>query len=349
MNAYYISGHGSGHGSGFSSHFTVPPGSTVVVMAREGELTYGSMLSKFCELPLHVIQQPNSPSNRAQLLETFGGSLAFYESGDLCPNFEYSFPACFKSSFDYKCAWVGSGVIDLKRLQTLCETRMLDHRMTLEGLNTDISNKFKNINFDLISDDYFKFTTREQIADFLERFMFQNSVLPTPQTISRIIRNNTDNPGFAKIRERVESLLKSHQSKAEQVEAVLQFFTNRMPEQLTPTQEQLCAKLPGVYYNFVCRPSDTNLFRLNTHQMTPNFITSGNYYSINPRMRRRSNVNLATNRASLLSHIGEAELHRKPAIRNWMSMRHSYHYGGRRTTGKHLRTNRGSNTRRRKR
>jgi hypothetical protein len=102
--AYYI----SGHGNGATRDFIVPPGCTVVVMARAGELTCGSMRSEFCELPAHIFQQPNSSTNRALLLDAFGGSLAFYEAGDRCPDFNYYFPACFGiDDADYKCSWVG--------------------------------------------------------------------------------------------------------------------------------------------------------------------------------------------------------------------------------------------------
>lgn len=300
--AYYISGHGAIEGG----RFRVPEGSTVVVMARPGEKTLGSMFSTFCRILPDVLLNPTAPPNRATLTEHFG-SLAFYPAGSWCPNFAYSLASCFGNPFvpqqKFLCTWIGSGVIPLERIQDLCGGSLMNtvFQPSKVAGGADV---FNADSFDFFTDsDGFK--SVEALAAFLGTHIYHNSVEPTAtQVQDELLRN----PVFKEI-------LRKHDLRDEQV--------FRAFEALGPlidvSQSDLCSRMPGVYFNFICRPDELtdSVFRSVTNGVASAMFKNHNVTTRNPRMSRRSNASNYKNTSLIRRQIEEAEFYRKPAIRNW--------------------------------
>lgn len=294
---YYI----AGHGALTSSKFRVPEGTTIIVMARPGESTFGSMRASFCDILPDVLVNPNTPANRATLIRHFG-SLAFYPAGSLCPNFVYRFPSCFNYG-SLKCDWSGSGVIPVERLQDLCyESRdRLDLRINIR--NIDIPAAFNANSFDFFSYSN-GFKTVESLVTFLVTQMFHNSVAPSPDEIATLVAENPSIP----------LILKKFDDRDIQLQEVFEALSLRF------TQEEFCSRLgAGVFFNFVCRPDELagNVFNINRERLfTEGKKAVGNYSTRNPRMKRRSTVRPHA-LPLVKQQIAEAEMFRKTAIRNW--------------------------------
>ena len=295
---YYI----AGHGDLTASKFRVPEGSTIVVMARPGEQTFGSMRASFCDILPDVLVNPNSPANRATLIRHFG-SLAFFPAGSLCPNFVYSFPSCFGND-SLLCDWSGSGVIPIERLQELCygSRSRLDLRIKVSEMDSPTT-------FDADSFDFFSysngFKTVEALISFLVTHLFQNSVAPSPDEVAALV---TENPS-------IPFILKKFNDRDIQLQHVFEALSLKI------TQEELCSRMgAGVFFNFVCRPDylTGDVFNVNRERLFSGAKKAiGNYSTVNPRMQRRSSI--GSNALPLLKEqIAEAELFRKPAIRNWV-------------------------------
>lgn len=297
---YYI----SGHGGLTSEKFRVPEGSTIVVMARPGEELLGSMRSSFCDILPDVLVNPNTPANRATLIRHFG-SLAFYPAGSLCPNFVYHFPSCFNYG-SFKCNWTGSGVIPIERLQELCYgfRDRLNSRINMRNIDLPAAAAA----FNLDSFDFFSsgngFKTVESLVAFLVTHMFHNSIAPSPDEVASLVAEDPSIP----------LILKRFDDRDSQLQQVFKTLS------LGITQEELCSRMgAGVFFNFVCRPDEFtgNLFMINRNRLFSEAKKAvGNYSTVNPRMRRRSSVGSHAN-SLIKQQIAEAEMFRKPAIRNW--------------------------------
>ena len=164
--AYYISGHGlSTEGS-----FRVPFGQTIVVLARESEVTTGAMFDQFCNLPATVLKNPNLPEHRAILVDTFG-SLAFYNAGDICPNFNYKFPSCYN---DFSCDWIGSGIINIDKIREFC--------------SNDLTKIFINhvVPFNESYPD--RIENSHQLPEIFANYFFLNSSYPTVDRVLEIMQ-----------------------------------------------------------------------------------------------------------------------------------------------------------------
>jgi hypothetical protein len=74
------------------------------------------------------------------------------------------------------------------------------------------------------------------------------------------------------------------------------------------TQEELCKKMPGVYYNFVCRATSlTNeLYKYN------NYFGKHIMHNIGSNLQLRPNIH-----NTIRKKISEAELQRKPYLKNY--------------------------------
>ena len=156
QKAYFV----AGHGSELDGTFTVPEGSIIIVKAHSGEETYDRYFSKFCKLPISVLQDPLREANTIKLIESFG-TLAIYTPGDQCPQFDFNLEGCYPSKYYKLCDTYGSGLLDLELVKsdTLC-------------------NSYKrqdDVNFDHL-------TTDESIVEFIGD-LYKHSVLPTRQQI----------------------------------------------------------------------------------------------------------------------------------------------------------------------
>jgi len=239
--AYWISGHGTDPESGET--FTVPAGCTIVVKATPGESTYipDKVLQSLCDSNPKKLKNPLDYI--PHIIKEFG-SVAIYEEGEECPNFEYTLKNCFPGEInnikdDYAvCSEFGSGVMDIDRIS-----------------------KFKRN----CKDSYKDTSSINSINDVIDTVLslYENSAYPTIEDLEQIINNDS------------EYLLA--------LQGTYNDLQMRVFETINPytyiTQKDLCNFLPGVYYNFVCRYrarvsdkvySDQNFPNNNPHQQILN-------------------------------------------------------------------------------
>jgi len=218
-NAYFVAGHG---GPGTNT-FTVPKGCIIVVKAKEGMTTSDLMFSKVCELTIDELKNPLKYADK--LINTFS-SLAIYKEGDECPNFTYTAISCTGSgSAGYKrCDSFGSGILDLTKIKlTKCTT----------GSNRE----------DELSSLTFENDT--QIGDYVAN-LFINSIFPTKTQVEKNIFTTT---GFFTKTKIVDPNIGTagEPTTVGKINKILNVINAET------TQQVLCKKSPGVYYNFVCR------------------------------------------------------------------------------------------------
>ena len=105
-----------GHGNNGNDTFIVPKGCTVVVRVGKGDYAYSydDNVNDLCILNNKTIENPSKYSD--VLIKKYG-SIAIYQAGDECPNFQYFLLGCNKNDADmyHRCSDFSSGVIDIKQ------------------------------------------------------------------------------------------------------------------------------------------------------------------------------------------------------------------------------------------
>lgn len=291
--AYILGGHGSEQGD---PPFTVPPGCIIVVKTYAGSATkaYSFLEKGLCSLTPAILKDPIT--HYAEL-EHVLGSLAIYRAGVQCPQFHYSLLQCYQMSDVYwrSCNSFGSGVMDVDRIYTDKDFIQCTRNIDPHHRNIKNSNEFTDL------DRYTSFD-HDSIYDSIYPYfskLFQHSVFPNTEDIEIILHNGIDE-GYTRL------------------DGMLEY----MSDEVSTTQEELCSLFPGVYYHVICRatPAGMNLFHslVNEEYKIPSHVT---YQSSKPYTQ-----NL------LGKHIGEAEAHRKPYIRNMYEKRYASVKGPSRAT-----------------
>ena len=296
--AYLIGGHGSeGRGT-----FIVPPGCIIVVKAKTGYATAMYDRDKgFLKLSPEIL---NDPIVHYPLLHKTFGSLAIYKSGDQCPNYSYTLVSYTKDVHKKMTGLYsfGSGLIDMDRMIT--DKNYLQTR-----------NQWKNLsNYETLS----KQMDSNKTKTYFEK-MYQYSVYPTSSEVRNVI---------TQLEERGITTADD--------------IVNTLSNEYRITQEGLCSMFKGVYYNFACRvTSVSNKLRISNVSYLSNTLPNviRNMRPLNKQnMTRKKEILAAYNGEMPLSrykyphrraqnlhnqsinmikqHIGEAEKHRKPYIRN---------------------------------
>jgi hypothetical protein len=209
-----------GHGDITHETFIVPENCIVVVKVEEGESFYQTdkYFPIIYNMNLSILTDPIK--KRAELVKALG-TVAIYHPGATCPNFRYSVIDTVKAGEQPVLSEFGSGVTNIslyKRDQ---------HKCTLTGsvMNNTLST-FTGIKSRKNSEEIKKF-----IVD-----AYQYSIYPTQQDVETIIDTLIDN-NITDINDIINKM--NHYSL------------------FRPTQEDLCKKSRGVFFNFVCRPNDS--------------------------------------------------------------------------------------------
>lgn len=321
-NAYYISGHGFETHPRTSSSFKVPPGCVIAVLAHKGESVPAATgtMQKICSTHIGILKNPLTFT--AELTETFlpWGAMAFFKEGDRCPNFVYDLNACYSSKvLPYRCERFGAGIINIESLQAISCPR---YGLAIDSLYS----------FDVIGGEkaFFGEPDTTSIETYYDHYinkviyivgdMYSISILPTPASVIATLNSPAGRAVISKVFEDVDEQSTINETIADMDKVVLENAIKAAKNFLKAnlaikvTQEYLCSAFPGVYYNFVCRtdpvlPEGNALF----HYM-PNISTFRHVRNPNLVSYRSATV---AQRNHIRSHISEALLHRRPAIRNY--------------------------------
>jgi len=266
--AYWISGHGLDPESGET--FTVPAGCTIVVKATPGESTYipEKLLRKLCKSNPKKLKNPLHYI--PYIIKQFG-SVIIYKEGEECPNFEYTLKNCFPGEIN-----------NVKDNYALCS------KFGSGVMDIDRISKFKRN----CTDAYIDTSSINCITDVIDTILslYKNSVYPTIEELEQII--SEDSKYLLTLRGTYIDLQK------------------RVFETINPytfiKQEDLCNKLPGVYYNFVCRYRE---------RVSDKVYSDPNFPNNNPHQQiLNKNVKNSNAFELLRERIGEAELKRKKLL-----------------------------------
>ena len=299
LPAYLVGGHAENNVPDKPT-FIVPPGCVIIVAVHAGEISFlpRQVLMKFRLLTPY--EYTNPLKFKGKLVDTFG-SLAFYVPGDTCPNFLYSLLSCqFDDDFSV-CDADFSGLIDLPK-----------YLSDVSGDPTQLTN-LESLHFKTIDETINLFST-----------LFKNSAEPSQSSVTKFINYDLKSDV-------------SFKSKLESAANVLQQFKilAKQFHGFTIDQETLCKLNPGIHYNFICRNIRSeseeilhnfpNIPLYNYSNIQTGEINDSDMLNINFRGRRtnallRDLTNLSAKKV-LRNHISEAELQRKPAIRNLLEYR----------------------------
>jgi len=266
--AYWISGHGLDPES--RETFTVPAGCTIVVKATPGESTYipEKLLRKLCKSNPKKLKNPLHYI--PYIIKQFG-SVIIYKEGEECPNFEYTLKNCFPGEIN-----------SVKDNYALCS------EFGSGVMDIDRISKFKRN----CKDSYIDTSSINCITDVIDTILslYTNSVYPTIEDLEQII--SEDSKYLLTLRGTYIDLQK------------------RVFETIDPytfiKQEDLCNKLSGVYYNFVCRYRP---------KVSDKVYSNPNFPNNNPHQQILNKNVKNTNAFELLrERIGEAELKRKKLL-----------------------------------
>jgi hypothetical protein len=270
--------------------FTVPPGCTIVVHKHPYELSHEfyDMTNKLLSLPKDVINNP--VQHKYEIIKKLG-SVVFYEEGEECPYFKYQTLTCFPSEQPYIQCYgkIGSGV------NNLMEMKDEFHR---PNVNQEKKSKYKDttINYDnlYLSQDGIHTLKMNEVIDLLSD-MYRFSVYPTRADVSAYITEH-----FAELTgvvpERANRIA-GYQPAI--IQSILKGIT--LQEFVKPTQEFLCNRFPGVYYNFVCRNTQgtKNINQLNNNLRKSQTIRNTLRYPAVPKPKLLRvpafNINMKTN------------------------------------------------------
>jgi hypothetical protein len=234
--------------------FTVPPRCTIVVHKHPYEVIsnteYFQMTDKLLSLPKEVIANP--AQHKYEIIHTLG-SVVFYEAGMECPYFKYQTLSCFPSElpFTHCTGRIGSGVNNIMTMKD--EFAHTNRERQSQYKNTDIN--YDNIDLRADTLTTFKF---DEIVELLSS-MYRFSVYPEQQDISTFIRNALFTWKLSSLPKGVRYADMGEEDNINGIE--LEIIKNILrvlvrKDFINPTQEFLCKKFPGVYYNFVCRHTE---------------------------------------------------------------------------------------------
>lgn len=144
-----------GHGSEGDTTFRVPKNCIIVVKVKAGAYSYehSELTNKLCELSPTILKDP--VQHRAEIYKAFG-NVAIYTPGQMCPNFILYPLSCFpaKKPFD-SCLSFGSGIIDIDPFLHDSRKRCnpVDHQMEKLRFEKVEKGKLKDI-YEYIGDLY---------------------------------------------------------------------------------------------------------------------------------------------------------------------------------------------------
>jgi len=266
--AYWISGHGADPTSGDT--FIVPAGCTIVVKATPGESSYiaDKVLRSLCKSNPKKLKNPLHYI--PYIIKKFG-SVIIYEEGEECPNFEYTLKNCFPGEIN-----------NVKDNYALCA------EFGSGVMDIDRISKFKRN----CTGAYIDTSSINCITHVIDTILslYNNSVYPTIEDLQPIIKENS------------EYLLALRGTYIDLQKHVF--------EKIDPytyiKQEDLCNKLPGVYYNFVCRYRE---------RVSDKVYSAPNFPNNNPHQKiLNKNVKNINAFELLRERIGESELKRKKLL-----------------------------------
>jgi hypothetical protein len=287
--AYTLFGHGS---EPIQKDFIVPEGCYIIAKALPDQQVthfYLKKLMRHFAKPNTIFTDP--VHSKKDLIEKFG-SFSLYSPGERCPNFVYSLGP------DYMFINLAIAFIEVvytKSNKNRSEVDLwIDTTLGVQDIPFDltkesIKTKFKNIH-------PYKLKIKQ-----LNDYFYINSKYPTRDQVHNIFESAWGAEQYSQL-EYYDFLKGSNKE-----ENVLKL--KECNKQLEITQEQLCEKFPGVYYNFICRS-----LRIKKTSL-PYWIQSGIDWTINPNIVSYSTIPQNTRRV-VKKVIGEAELKRKYTVKN---------------------------------
>jgi len=315
MNAYLIAGHGTEPAPSnipeepsriydptkpTPSKFVVPDGCTIIVQKRPYEVATGISFSnavhKLTSLPNKVITNPTGYTG--ELIKALG-SVAIYPAGSTCSNFEYTTQLCYPehSICDGQ---IGSGINDVIKMKGTYSSYRTN---TFRGKSS-----YQSIKLDpfYTHSEALKGTDIDDIED-LVYFLYRYSVYPKKVDITENIQKHRASFNSHKVG------LVSNFKKQSLLTELLRHL--RRQDFSTITQQALCNKFPGVYYNFVCRYTE-GTHNIDFHNKEGEVHSIRNTLRYSNSNTQPHNVKNRTVRL-LQARIQEAELHRKPHLKSF--------------------------------
>jgi hypothetical protein len=315
MKAYLIAGHGSEPPPATRpeepsrvydptqptpSRFVVPDGCTIIVHKQPYEWAeqhvYERAVRSLMNLPKEMLTHPSDHSD--DIIDAIG-SIAIYRSGDVCSNFSYTTQSCFTEN--NTCDGIfGSGVNNLIQMKDVF-SRGASH------------SRYKGIAIDRLSlsSEYLRSFNSYDIAKIVAG-MYRFSVYPTQDDITTYISKKQGWIHQDHVLKEITEKHGSYQGKI--IEAVLHGI--KQQPSVNPTQQELCHKFPGVYYNLVCRFTEgTYDINMNNNQLRKP-QTRHNTLRYSNRNTRPKNVKNRMVRL-LQARLQEAELHRKRHLKKF--------------------------------
>jgi len=219
-NAYYL----SGHGADSIETFTVPPKCLVFVKAQVGEDMYPKAYTrKLCDPYFQRMASKPLLNGIPSIINEFG-SLMLYEPGDQCPNFRYNLENCYsfpneKGNNKFQCLGFDSGLLDITKIKCDASTFYYRENLPIEASDDDIK-------------------------QYVER-LYINSVYPTIETVRSEITNLFSNESANR---HFFDGIQGDKSSSNKIKYLLSKLNCTKT-----TQQELCEKVPGIFYNFICR------------------------------------------------------------------------------------------------
>jgi len=295
--AYLIAGHGA---EVFQQTFEVPPGCTIVVHTRPYELSYTftENVNRLVDLPPRFLTNPVQYAS--EIIKAIG-SVAIYQAGEQCPQFKYMTINCISypnSPYDTCYGYSGSGINDMTK-------------MHYEPKNSYLNIPLQEIVFDRDLSSLDPGNVKQLVSQ-----LYRYSIYPTMKEVKQFMRDNHDTflADSTEYSENGGEIISEINSVA-MMQSILKNLSQW--DVINPTQEFLCHRTPGVYYNLVCRYSEgvNNINEYNESlQKSQIRISSARHLS-----RDLSNVpnNMEEKRVKMVeARIAEAETKRKGLIRN---------------------------------
>ena len=309
MNAYLIAGHGSEPPPApqpeepsriydptqpTPNRFVVPDGCTIIVHKQPYEWAeehhYIEAVRALMTLSEEVLTHPSDHSD--DIIQAIG-SVAIYHAGDVCSNFGYTTQSCHAETNSCD-GLFGSGVNNLIQMKDAFSRGMSQSR-------------YKGVAIDRLSlsSEYLQSFDSHDIAKIVAG-MYRFSVYPTQDDISTYIDKKQ---GWIHQNRFLDKITRNHGSyQGKIIEAVLHGI--KQQPNVNPTQQELCHRFPGVYYNLVCRFTEgTYDINMNNNQLQKS-QTRRNTLRYSNRNTRPKNVKNREVRL-LQARLLEAELHRK--------------------------------------
>jgi hypothetical protein len=259
------------------SFFIVPNDCIIVVKAKPGEVTYlPSIIPKLNKIGSVENQElyRKPLSNTKELINQLG-PVSIYKPGDKCPNFKYTL-------------FFSRNTIQPKKHIVLSHLGLLKTPLTNPiTLTTEYNQKNNIIN-----------TINE---------IYNESVFPKKQTVYSVILYNilkreptdTETTTF-------KNMMETDKLDSGDFLTFLTYFFSVTQKQLLKIGEDGIAKRPGVYYNFICRRTDSSYY----NRMSSNYMDK-----VNPNIT--SIIQQPVSTRQLFNRVlNETIRKRKPLIKN---------------------------------